>query len=461
MPEPTPDIVTPGAAPAPGAKSLTARLTLVAALGALPILLVAGTVLLWLFAERIERRFDAFLSAYQQQLIAAAEIAGDGTLHLTARPADPHFDLPFSGWYWLVRGEGGVLAQSSSAGPLQGGGLAPLSSISGNTASDLVGPGGMKLRAVARDVRLPGATGAVRIVVAGPHAEIDEEVLDFGLKLALALGSLGAAFLVATVLQVRYGLQPLRALRQALQDIRRGAAPRLAEQYPAEIAPLAEELNEVLAHNAALISRARVQAGNLAHGLKTPLTVLSQELAGIAGERGQILRDQVALIGDQVERVLARIRAAGPLSAAAGRTAVPRVLQDLVFSLDLIHRERGIVLETDCPADAAFPGDAADLAEMLGNLMDNACKWTRKRIHVAVATEGRRLVILVDDDGPGIPPERRTAALTRGARLDQTAPGSGLGLDIVRELAELYGGSLRLEESSRGGLRARLELPGS
>jgi signal transduction histidine kinase len=430
----------------------------VAALGALPILVLAGSVLLWLFAERIEKRFDAFLSAYQQQLIAAAEIAEDESFHLTAQPADPHFDLPFSGWYWQVQRGGETLAQSASAGPLQGGDL--VLAMPDEAAADLIGPGDTKLRAVARDVRLPGSEASFRVVVAGPHAEIDAEVLEFGVQLAVALGGLGIAFLVATVLQVRYGLNPLRVLRAALQNIRRGAAPRLAGEYPVEVAPLAEELNEVLAHNEALIQRARVQAGNLAHGLKSPLTVLSQELTEIGGERGQILRDQVALIGDQVERVLARIRAAGPLSAATGRAVISQVLQDLVFSLDLIHRERGIRIDVDCPADAAFPGDAADLAEMLGNLMDNACKWARALVQVAVASEGRGLIILIDDDGPGIAPEARAAVLTRGARLDQTVPGSGLGLDIVRELAELYRGALRLEDSPLGGLRARLELPG-
>lgn len=462
--DPGPEIAAPTRDIAPRAKSLTTRLTLVAAMGALPILLLAGSVLLWLFADRIERRFDAFLTAYQQQLIAAAEVAEDGALRLTAQPADPHFELPFSGWYWQISGPDGgqdrVWAQSPSAGPLGGGGLDALALPGVDGAADLIGPGDTKLRGVARDVRLPGAAGGFRVVVAGPHAEIDGEVLEFGIQLGVALGALGIAFLAATVLQVRYGLHPLRALRAALQDIRRGAAPRLAGEYPVEVSPLAEELNEVLAHNEALIKRARVQAGNLAHGLKSPLTVLNQELKEIDGERGQILRDQVALIGDQVERVLARIRAAGPLSAATGRAAIAQVLRDLVFSLDLIHRERGIHIAVDCPEDAAFPGDAADLAEMLGNLMDNACKWARKRVHVTVTSASRRLVVLIDDDGVGIAPDARAAALTRGARLDQSVPGSGLGLDIVRELAELYHGALRLEDAPQGGLRARLELPG-
>jgi len=442
------------------ARSLTARLVLVAALGALPILLIAGGSLLWLFADRIERRFDTFLTAYQQQLIAGAEIAGDGSLRLAATPADPHFDLPFSGWYWQIRAGERVLAQSTSAGPLPGAGLGGLTIVAPDGASDLMGPGDAKLRAVARAVRLPGGDGEIWVMVAGPHAEIDQEVYQFGTQLAFALGALGIAFLLATVLQVRYGLLPLGALRGALQKVRRGTAPRLAGDYPIEVAPLVEELNEVLAHNEALISRARVQAGNLAHGLKSPLTVLRHELTEIRDERGDILRDQVAIIGDQVERVLARIRAAGPLSAAAGRTALAPVLRDLAFSLDIIHRERGIRIEIDCPESAIFPGDAADLAEMLGNLMDNACKWANSRVDVAVEATTPNLAILIDDDGPGIPSARRGAALSRGGRLDQTVAGSGLGLDIVREIAELYRGNLRLDDSPLGGLRARLELPG-
>lgn len=439
------------------ARSLTARLTLVAALGALPVLILAGGSLLWLFYERIESKFDAFLAAYQQQLIAGAEFSADGSLHLATTPADAQFDLPFSGWYWQIRAGEQALAQSPSAGPLQGSGL-PM--IVADGTADVVGPGNVELRAVARDVRLPGADQSIRVMVAGPHAEIDQEVLAFGLQLALALGALGIAFLLATALQVRYGLLPLSALRDALQKVRKGTAPRLAGDYPIEVAPLVEELNEVLAHNEALISRARVQAGNLAHGLKSPLTVLRQELTEIKDERGEILRDQVAMISDQVERVLARIRAAGPLSAASGRVVLPQVLQDLTFSLDIIHRERGITIQVQCPDDVSFLGDGADLSEMLGNLMDNACKWARSRVRVTVEQSGQSLFITIDDDGPGIPAERRAAAMTRGGRLDETAPGTGLGLDIVREIAELYRGSLDLSDSPIGGLRARLELPG-
>lgn len=439
-------------------RSLTARLVLVAALGALPVLVLAGGSLLWLFYERIESKFDAFLTAYQQQLIAGAELGAGGALTLAAQPADPHFDLPFSGWYWQLSTGDRTLAQSPSAGPLQGTGGLPISTFEG--AADWTGPGNEELRAVARDVRLPGSDASIRVVVMGPHAEIDQEVLAFGIQLALALGAVGFAFLLATALQVRFGLSPLGALRGALQKVRKGATPRLEGDYPVEVAPLVQELNEVLAHNEALIGRARVQAGNLAHGLKSPLTVLRQELREIKGEQGEILRDQVAIIGDQVERVLARIRAAGPLSAAAGRTKLKPTLQDLAFSLDIIHRERGITIEIDCPESAIFTGDAADLAEMLGNLMDNACKWARRRVRVSAEEAAQGIAIMIDDDGPGIPAARRDAALTRGARLDETVPGSGLGLDIVREIAELYRGALSLEDSALGGLRARLQLPG-
>jgi signal transduction histidine kinase len=440
------------------AHSLTTRLVLVAALGALPILIIAGGFLLWLFAERIQNQFDAFLAAYQQQLIAGLEINGDGTLHLSAVPADPQFDLAFSGWYWEIRTGGRTVAQSESAGPLEDV-AAGLAIPAQEGASDAVGPGRIKLRVVARDVRLAGTEKSFRVVVTGPHAQIDREVMEFGVQLCVTLGALGAAFLVATVLQVRYGLSPLRALQSALQEVRSGGSVRLVGDYPIEVAPLADEFNEVLAHNEALIGKARVQAGNLAHGLKTPLTVLRQELSEIEGEHGQIVRDQIAIISDQVDRVLARIRAAGPQSAASGRIALRQILQDLAFSLDLIHRDRAIKIEIECADQVSFVGDAADLAEILGSLMDNACKWAHTRIRVTVVSAARGIVVLVDDDGPGIPLESRGTAMMRGGRLDETRPGHGLGLDIASEIATLYRGALCLEDSPMGGLRARLDLP--
>jgi signal transduction histidine kinase len=441
-------------------KSLTLRLTLIAALGALPILFIVGGLLLWLFADRIERRFDSFLGAFQQQLIAAAEIGPDGKLRLTAPPADPRFNLPFSGWYWQIRSEGRVLAQSPSAGPMEGGGLGGIDSAADATAYDAVGPGGTKLRAVSRNVRLPGAGTAVEVLIAGPHAEIDEETRSFGLQLALTLGALELAFLVATVLQVRFGLAPLRDLRGALQRIREGTARRLIGDYPAEVTPMVDELNEVLTRNAGLIERARTQAGNLAHAVKNPLTVLRQELSAIEGERGTILRDQLAVIGSQVDRTLARIRTAGPSSATTTRSPLARAIADLDFSLQTLYRERHLKIETAVPADLNFRGDSEDLTEMLGNLMDNASKWATSRLLVSAGRRADGLRISIEDDGPGIPPAQREAALKRGRRLDESVPGSGLGLDIVREIAELYGGQLSLGDSSLGGLAAHLDLPG-
>lgn len=444
-----------------GARSLTLRLALTAALGALPILIMVGGLLLWLFADRIERRFDAFLLAFQQQLIAAAELTADGSLRLTAPPADPRFNLPFSGWYWLIEADGRVLAQSPSAGPLEGGGLGAIATGAVETGYDTMGPGETKLRAIGRSVRLPGSAMPVQVVVAGPHAEIDDETRSFGRQVALTLGALELAFLVATVLQVRFGLSPLRGLRGALQQIRQGASHRLEGDYPVEVAPMVDELNAVLAHNAALIERARTQAGNLAHAVKNPLSVLRQELTEIDGERGRILRDQLELIGSQVDRTLARIRAAGPSSATATRTPLAKAVADLGFSLQTLYRERDLQIEADVPADMSFLGDPEDLTEMLGNLMDNASKWAKSRLRVSAERRGEGLLILIEDDGPGIPAGQRDAALRRGQRLDESVPGTGLGLDIVRELAELYRGRLSLAQSPLGGLQARLELPGT
>lgn len=446
--------------PVTRAKSLTLRLALTAAIGALPILIIVGGLLLWLFADRIERRFDAFLVSFQQQLIAAIEIAPDGQMRLATPLADPRFDLPFSGWYWLIKVDDRVVAQSPSAGPLAGGGLGGIVVKTGGSGYDVIGPGEAKLRAVRRDIRLAGAPSPVEVVVTGPHAEIDEETRSFGMQLALTFGALELAFLVATVLQVRFGLSPLRAMRGALQQIRQGTSHRLVGDYPIEVSPMVEELNAVLAHNAALIERARTQAGNLAHAVKNPLSVLRQELSSIDGERGKILRDQLEAIGSQVDRTLARIRAAGPSSATATRTPLERVVADLAYSMQTLYRERALAIECSIAPDLSFFGDPEDLTEMLGNLMDNASKWAKSRLRISAERRADALRITIEDDGPGIPAGQREAALRRGQRLDESVPGSGLGLDIVRELAELYRGRLSLGESPLGGLSARLDLPG-
>ena len=279
----------------------------------------------------------------------------------------------------------------------------------------------------------------------------------------------GAALVVAAVSmfvglwQVKRGLSALDELRAQLSAVRDGREPQVAGTYPAEVEPLVADLNALLAHRERAVQRAVAKAGDLAHGLKTPLAILAQE-AVRADEDGH--SDLAAAIEQQVDRMrrqvdyhLAQARAAASGAAPGARCAIAASAEPLARALLRLHAERGIAIDADVAGDHTFRGQREDLDEMLGSLVDNACKWARTRVAVASAAHDGRVVITVDDDGPGLEASMRERVLQRGVRADEAAPGSGLGLAIVRDVAELYGGTIALDASPLGGLRATLTLP--
>jgi signal transduction histidine kinase len=255
------------------------------------------------------------------------------------------------------------------------------------------------------------------------------------------------------------GLLPLRRLKEALARIRDGSAQHLEGKFPAEIAPLASELNSLIEHSNEVVGRARTHVSNLAHFLKTPLSVLASEADSEPGPLSDQVRRQVETMRRQVDHYLARARAAGSVNVLGNRTPVAPVLSDLARVLTRIHAERDIMIDWDCPSDLYFRGERQDMEEMAGNLMDNACKWATSRVQVRATREGARFTLTVEDDGPGLTPEDRARVGTRGERLDESVPGSGLGLAIVRDISKLYAGFFVLDASPLGGLEARLTLP--
>ncbi len=281
-----------------------------------------------------------------------------------------------------------------------------------------------------------------------------------GIVLALALVCLAAGFA-----QVRSGLLPLGQLRTRLSAVRDGHERRIDGTYPAEIQPLVNDLNALLEHREKAVQRALAKAGDLAHGLKTPLAVLAQE-ADRADAEGQheiaaTVHQQIERMRRQVDYHLAHARAATSGGTPGASCAVLASVEGLSRTLQRIHADRGLDIKVDVSPEHSIRGRREDLDEMLGNLLDNACKWGRSAVSVQSSRENGSIVILVDDDGPGIPPDMRDVVLQRGVRADEAAPGSGLGLSIVCDLAEVYGGTISLENSPLGGLRARLTLPAS
>jgi signal transduction histidine kinase len=277
--------------------------------------------------------------------------------------------------------------------------------------------------------------------------------------LTITLGVLGLGLVAAAFAQVSFGLRPLDRMRDEVAEVRAGRATRLIGPFAAEIEPIADELNGLLDHNREILERARTQAGNLAHALKTPLAVLRNEADHIDDKPAAILRRETALMQDQINRHLSRARSAGSRGVLGARSDMAEVAVALKRTLGRIHKDRAVDISLQGVDGLSFQGERQDLEEMLGNLMDNGCKWAASQVRVQGRREGGWLLISVEDDGPGIPEDALSEVIDRGMRLDETMPGSGLGLSIVRDIAGLYEGKLELDRSPLGGLAARLRLP--
>jgi signal transduction histidine kinase len=302
---------------------------------------------------------------------------------------------------------------------------------------------------------------AVAAIVSTAWVHRHPQVLLIAHWTLLALVAL--ACMVAGLAQFRRGLSPFSHLRARLSAVRDGRDRRVEGRYPTEVQPLVDDLNALLEHREQVVRRALAKAGDLAHGLKTPLAVLSQEVARIeaAGhsDLAATMSQQVARMSRQVDYHLAQARAAASGATPGARCSVMASAEGLCRTLGRLHADRGLALEINISPDLSVRAQREDLDEMLGNLLDNACKWARSRVTVDSSAIEATVVITVDDDGPGLEPSMRDAVLQRGVRADEAAPGSGFGLAIVRDLAELHGGSISLGSSPTGGLRARLQLP--
>jgi len=310
-----------------------------------------------------------------------------------------------------------------------------------------------------------GDDGRYRITVAGPADEIDLEIAAFQQALLTTFALVGVGLLAAIFLQVRFGLRPLKRMSDTLAAIRAGRAVKLPPDLPDEITPLARELDALVDANREVVERARTHVGNLAHALKTPLSVVANEAGAAPGSllAEQVTR-QVAIMRTQIDHHLQRARIAAAVSVVGTLTEVRPLIEGLVRAMEKIHAVKRLKIETVLDPALFFRGERQDLEEMAGNLIDNACKWAVERVVVtvkAVTDEAAvRALIIIDDDGPGLSPEKRAEVGQRGKRLDETKPGTGLGLAIVRDVAEIYGGTVALDESEDlGGLLVRLSLP--
>ena len=451
--------------------SLSFRLIFTSAVVAVVLLVTAAFLLAYLFQQALERNFDARLRAILDGLLANVELATDGSPVMSGKISDPRFTIPLSGWYWQVSPPSHrTLPDLASESALEQR-LTPTEADLQTRGSDGVASfyikdsNGQQLRAIEQKFKLFGGE-EFSFLVAGNFDELKAEVTAFQRALYAVLTLLGLGLLLAIFLQVRVAMQPMQRMQQSLAAIRAGKAERLEGEFPHEMQPVADELNLLILAGTEIIDRARTQVGNLAHALKTPLSVLSNEAQGNKTDFGAKVTEQIQIMRDHVSLYLDRARRAARAQTLGAATDVEPVLAALGRTIMRINKDRGVTIEVAVTPGLKFRGEVQDLEEMAGNLIDNAAKWSKQAVKISAAPvidpiDGTQnwLMITVDDDGPGIAASKRAEAVKRGKRLDETKPGSGLGLSIVTETAGMYSGNLVLGDAPLGGLRVQLRLP--
>jgi signal transduction histidine kinase len=437
--------------------SLTRRMIGVAALWIFLLLLGGGLALDRVLSSAITRNFDAQLEYVLTAMIASSEIGPDGEVRFNRPPADQRFLEPYSGLYFQVSGAGYDPFRSRSLWDRaltvqlahQDTGLHHFDSREFPDES---------LRVVERDILLPGSPVRWRFQVAQSRIGLDDQIATLRRTLVRSFALLALGLTAMAALQATFGLWPLRKIRREISAVRTGRLTRVDERLPNEIAPMVEELNDLLAHNEKQAEEARRHAGNLAHALKTPLTVIMNEATARSPDLADTVIREATTMRRQVDHHLARARAVGRRANAQARAEVWVSLKAVERAVGRMHRHVTIDLTGD--KEAIVHVERQDLDEILGNLIENAAKYSGGRVFVTVTREAGFVELLVEDDGPGIPEEQRNQLFQRGARLDTGKPGTGLGLAIVRDVVDIYEGTISLEESEDlGGLLVRLRLP--
>ncbi len=444
-------------------RSLRARLFIGAAIWICVGVYAAGIFIAELFRQYATNLVDSDLRKHLEELMTLIDIDAAGFPHLPRPLSDPLFGQVGSGFSWQVSRSGKSLIKSLSAStedlPVPDGALET------NEVRKLTLDGPQGPMIVYERMFLPddGAAPPLRIQIGAELAVIDRMVPSFNIPLTISLALLAMALVAAAALQVSFGLRPMSRLRRALGAVGSGSAHKLPCDFPSEVQPLVDDLNNLIEVNAQMLLRARAQAGNLAHGLKTPLAVLTDEAYRLKRrgetESAEVVLQQSQRMQRQIDYQIARARAAASRSVPGVFAHVAPTVSNIITAMRRLYDHKQLYICTDVDAQCVAICDPMDLNEMLANLIDNACKWAVGAVVVRGLLEESKVVIAVEDDGPGLPAEALDRVFKIGERLDDQVPGSGLGLPIVRDLAHLYGGEITLNDSAPGGLRAILTLP--
>ncbi|MDX3927431.1 MAG: HAMP domain-containing sensor histidine kinase [Shinella sp.] len=459
-------------------RSLTFRVLLLATLWSVVALLVIAVVISTLYRQSAEKSFRDLLRAQLYNVINTVSASAEDTVTLSGTPqlGDLRFSQPQTGWYWIVEPIGDNFQTQPLSSSSLGSGSVPIPSTDAipfdtryeryYTTRDSFGN---DVEVVETEVVLDEEGRTARFRVVGNRNVLEDDINDFSRSLFLALMGFGVGSLSLNAVAILIGLKPLDHARQALEKIRAGDSERLAGDFPREIQPLASEVNALIDSNRRIIERARMQVGNLAHSLKTPIAVLLNESRVLEAPHGELVKTQAEAMQGQVQSYLNRARIAAQRESVLARTDALPTLERLVRVMRRLNPDKHFPLTVE-PADLMLAMEQQDLEEIVGNLLDNAARYAEDTIAIrarlaspdaAGSDAGRRnwVVVEVEDDGPGLDPDEIREAMKRGKRLDESKPGTGLGLSIVSEIASEYQGTFRLSRGSTGGLLATIVLP--
>ena len=448
--------------------SLALRLFLSASVWIVFTLFSGGLLLSNVFRESSQKSFEDKLNLFMETLIGASKVDSTSSITVVNELGDPRFFQPYSGWYWQINKSSKTLVRSRSMWDqvltkdkrLIGGRaqfINSLGNLNDQVKKTKTQISSQKLMIIQREISFPGIKEPLLFMVSGNTEEFEKNISRYNNILILSLVILGLGLLLSVFLQVKYGLLPLRKIKNSLFKIRNGDATKLEDSYPIEVSPLAKEINILLDHNEKIVTRAKTHVGNLAHALKTPIAVINNQNS--LKKKDLIIGSQIQVIENYVNKYLNKARTSGIVSAKKEKINLKVVLEKMIVVFKKVYFD--VKIDADFPTNEfKVAANKEDLEEIFGNILENACKWSQKRVLIKIVKENKEeLRISINDDGPGLPKKKRLEVFDRGFRLDEQTPGTGLGLNIVKDTLENYSGKVWLEESQIGGLEVNVLFP--
>ena len=442
--------------------SLAIRLFLSATVWIILTLMATGLLLSDLNRKSNIAAFDDRLNLLLESLIGASKVDSSDSITVVSSIGEPRFFQPYSGWYWQVNKGAKTLSRSRSMWDqlftldkrLIGGRTQFINLLDDEKNKKIIEE--KKLHIVQREISFPGMPDPITFLVSGDTAEYKENINKFNNILLTTLIVLGVGLMIAVFLQVNYGLLPLNKIKQALFKVRNGDEKKLMEKYPSEVQPLATEINDLLQHNEKIVERARTHVGNLAHVLKTPLAVISNEIE----KDNTVLKNQILLMRKHIDRYLKKAHLESVGKNIKSKISFFPFLEKMINIFEKLYPNRKINFRKNIDNFFIY-GSLEDMEEILGNVIENACKWSKKNISIEFENISKNEIkMMISDDGPGLPLETQNKVFARGFRLDEQTPGSGLGLNIVKDIVEIYKGKVWLDKSREfGGLQVNIIFP--